>query len=265
MKKFTLIFFVFLLTGCADNSFTLDLSNVTTGETPTVTPAIKYENWTKVQSGVEFKQMLIGTGATTELVDIVKIDQTQAKLNLTLDETAPQTVSTWAKSLNASVIVNGSYFDEQYNVITRTIVDDKAEGKILSGPTGLAEYSVADGWTINAWAGENFTASTALQSYPLLLNDGNIFSGGSTDTAQRSVLAQAEDGTLYIIIAEYGVWSLQDLAQALNSEIEPNLRYALNLDGGTSTGLFVSGADVTFLDDSLPVPSVLYILPPNTL
>lgn len=265
MKRCWLVFILLTLTGCTNNSFTLDLSNVTVGQSPTVSPAIKYETWIQVQPGVEFKQMLIGAGAMTELVDIVKIDQSQAELKLALNETEPQTVSAWAKQLNASVVVNGSYFNEQYQVVTRTVVNGQAAGKILSGATGLAQTAADNQWSITPWSGENIIANTAIQSYPLLLNAGNSFTGGSTDTAQRSVLAQASDGSLYIIVAEYGVWSLQELAKVLSTKIDLDLRYALNLDGGTSTGLFVSNDTAFYSDDSLLVPSVLYILPKDPL
>jgi hypothetical protein len=262
MKRANWVLLALVVSGCTTDSVTLDLSNLTSGETPTVKPTVLYPNWIELQPGVEFKQLNVGVGASSELLDIVKVDQTQADLQVAVDESNPQTVSAWADMLGATVVVNGSYFDEQYQLVTRTVVDGEASGVLLSGATGLAQQAQADAaWSIVPWAGEAVTGEQALQSYPLLLTASAPLTTSSTATAQRSVLAESADGTLYIIIAEYGTLSLSGLAANLATELDLELVDALNLDGGTSTGLVVASSQVTYVDDSLVVPSVLYILP----
>lgn len=261
MKHYRWVVVLLLLPGCTNNTFTLDLSNWNSGETPNITPTVQYADWQHIQTGVDFKQMLVGEGVTAELFDIVRIDQTQAKLAIAMNETQPETISAWADTLDASVVVNGSYFDEQYKILTRTVVDGESKGKLLSGATGVAQQAANQTWSITQWTGDSLSSANAVQSYPLLLNAGVPFTGGSVDTAQRSVLAEAKDGTLYIIVTEYGALSLDQLATVLSADLDLDLDYALNLDGGTSTGLAISGPTINYLDDSLVVPSVLYILP----
>ena len=261
MKRYRWILFLLLLPGCTNNTFTLDLSNWNSGQTPNLTPTVQYADWQQIQPGVDFKQMLVGEGVTAELFDIVRIDQAHAKLAIAINETQPETISAWADTLGVGVVVNGSYFDEQYKILTRTVVDGESTGKLLSGATGLAQQAVNQTWSITPWSGEGINTQNAIQSYPLLLNAGVPFSGGSLDTAQRSVLAEAKNGTLYIIVTEYGALSLDQLATVLSADLNLDLDYALNLDGGTSTGLAISGPTINYLDDSLVVPSVLYILP----
>ena len=81
----------------------------------------------------------------------------------------------------------------------------------------------------------------------------------STDTAQRTVVAVAADGLVYFIVSEYGGLTLTELSAALASLTDPNITAALNFDGGTSTGLAIDGATVSYLDDSLIVPSVVAV------
>lgn len=256
---------VMVFAGCTSNAWTLDLSNLNVGLSPTVTPAIQFDEWVTIQPGVDFKQLTLGTGPTTELLDVVRIDQTKAHLQLAIDEATPRTISSWSDYIESSVVVNGSYFDEKYHVLTRTVVDGVSYGKLLSGATGVLQQTPAGTWEIVASDGTAITADTALQSYPLLINNGEPFTGGSTDTAQRTVVALARDGTLYLIVAEYGVWSLSTTAAALHDQLDLDLTYALNLDGGTSTGLGLTGESINYLDDSLVVPTILYISDQNTL
>lgn len=261
MNKYLLGIILLFTTGCSNSSFTLDVSNWQRGDNPTVAPAVHYADWTTVQPGVDLKQVLVEEGANVELFDIVRLDQAQATLTVAVDEANPKTVSGWASNLGASVVINGSYFDEHYQVLTRTVTSNETEGKLLSGATGVLQQFVDQTWSIDAWSGDSIVGRQAIQSYPMLLDHGELFSGGSTDTAQRTVIAQGVDGKLYFIIAEYGVLSLDQLAQILVNDLDIAIQSALNLDGGTSTGLSIQSSAVNYLDDSLMVPSVLYILP----
>lgn len=261
MNKYLLGITLLFVAGCSDSNFTLDLSNWQSGQNPTVTPTVQFPNWTYVQPGIDFRQVLVGEGSTSELFDVVRIDQTQASLAIAVDETNPKTISSWAADLGSSVVINGSYFDEHYQILTRTVTPSETVGKLLSGTTGVIQQSADQTWTIDAWSGEPITSQQAMQSYPMLIDNGELFNGGSPDTAQRTVVAQGTAGMLYFISAEYGVLSLDQLAQVLVNDLDLDIQTALNLDGGTSTGLALQSATVTYLDDSLIVPSVLYILP----
>ncbi len=271
LSRATLLLFVLFIIGCSQNSWTLDFSsNRSTNSIPPNTntplrPAITVPDWVAVQPGVDYKQQAVTISTAEEVFHLVRIDQTQAVAQVAVAETTPQSVSDWAAQLGANVVINGSYFDEQYQLVTRTKVDEQTYGVLLSGPTGVVYLDNAEQlWRIIPWSGADITAATALQSYPVLLSDGDIkFTTGSQASAQRTVIATDGEQRLYFIVAEYGVLSLAELAQALAKLDISNLT-ALNLDGGPSTGLFVAGNEaVSFTDDSAPVPSVLYILPPS--
>ena len=66
-------------------------------------------------------------------------------------------------------------------------------------------------------------------------------------------------GLVYFIVCEYGVLTLSELATALSQLTDPVLDSALNVDGGTSTGISIDSATVQYVDDSLVVPSVFVL------
>lgn len=250
MKKYFLLLLL-SLAGCS-STWTVDLSNVNSVNNPVVQPTIQYPDWTVVDQGIDFKQVVVAD----ELFDIVRIDSDQAQLSIAVDEVEPKTVSDWQTTLGATVVINGSYFDEQYNLVTRTVVDGVTYGPLLSGTTGSftrrgQQWVIAPGGDMTEWG---------IQSYPLLLLDGVVQQvSTSLDTAQRSVIATDSNGNIYFIICEYGVLTLSELATTLNQLTDPTLVGALNLDGGTSTGLTIQSDTLQYVDDSLVVPSVFVL------
>lgn len=260
----SIIFLFISITGCTSDSWTVDLSSPPSNlNSDPIHPTLTYPDWVEVQPGVSYKQQTVSLGSVEELIHLVRIDQTQATVQLAVDESTPQTVSSWAEQLDASILMNGSYFDENYELVTRTIVAGESYGTLLTGATGVAQKTGKSApWTITPWSGQAITADNAIQSYPVLVADGVAsFTAGSADTAQRTVIALDDDNNLYFIVCEYGVLSLAQLATVLATELDISFTTALNLDGGTSTGLSIQSSDITFTENSLVVPSVLYILP----
>lgn len=244
------------LAGCS-SSWTIDLSQADQLTAPLVKPTQLYTDWTVVKPGIDFKQVLVETDTNEELLDIVRIDPEQAEITLHVQEGEPLTVSDWQTKLKASVVINGSYFDEDYNLVTRTITATGSAGPLLSGETGF--FYQLDRWEIAAQPRQD-RAYQVMQSYPLLVANGEPAVTKSTDdSAQRTVVATNEAGMIYFIVAEYGVFTLQEFSEALANLEGPELKTALNLDGGSSTGLVISSPNLEYSDDSFVVPSVVAI------
>lgn len=235
---------LFSLVGCSSNN-------------PVIQPTVQYPTWTAVRAGIDFKQQLVEAGDNTELFSIVRIDPASVDIAVFVAEAIPQTVSSWQEELNATVVINGSYFDEDYALVTRTVVAGVAVGPLLSGQTGSFTQNHG-AWVITTEASQ--LGDIGMQSYPILVLDGAAqVNTTSTDTAQRTVVALDQSGLVYLIICEYGVFTLTELSVALAELNDPALVSALNLDGGTSTGLSIDSDTVRYLDDSLIIPSVVAI------
>lgn len=260
--KYCTLILVTLGAGCTENSYTIDVSPLANRNVPTVSTAILYPEWTTITAGAEIKQILITVNSARELFTIVRFSPSQHPMNIAVDRTHPKTITQWQETLNAAVVINGNYFDEKYAPTTRVVVKGETEGPYLSGNTGMVytENSDARQWVITKANKTDLNAAwLGIQSYPLLVNDSAVsFTTGSDDVAQRTIIAQDNQGKMYYITTEYGVLSLNQLANILATQLDLTLTQALNLDGGTSTGVAIHTTTVTYNEDSAPVPVVLY-------
>ena len=241
-----------VLTGC-----TVDLSTVNTNQAPTIHSGITYSTWTG-SGPVQFQQQLITIEGHQELFDIAKIAPT-ATIEIQVNETEAMSVHQWQEQTNALLAVNGSYFDENDELVTRTVTTGGSYGPLLSRATGLFAEQ-AGKWSVVTWTGQEPTYDRYVQSYPMLITNGAIsFTRGSEDTAQRTIVASDASGSIYFITAEYGVLNLAELAVALTKLDGITLNQALNLDGGTSTGMAISTDEVQYVENSLAVPSAILV------
>ncbi len=192
---------------------------------------------------------------------IVRFNPQKNKLNISQDTNNPKTVSDWQEKLTAKVVINGSYFDEEYNLTSRVVIDKESYGPLLSGKTGIVRSVDGLNWTINSKSEiEDNVPLYSLQSYPLLVDDGNQnFTTGSDDIAARSIIANDKQGMMYLIITEYGVLTLNQTSEILANSLSVDIKQALNLDGGTSTGLAVNSDELNYSNSSAIVPVVLFI------
>jgi exopolysaccharide biosynthesis protein len=93
----------------------------------------------------------------------------------------------------------------------------------------------------------------------LVLNGQPAYQNADFDAARRTVIGVDEDGRILLILAAWGSFTLAELSTYLASA-DFELVNALNLDGGTSTGLIL-----TQPAESIPgfvmIPSVITISP----
>ena len=255
------------LTGCTGNEFTIDLTPIQNGNVPSIHSAIQFDTWTAVATGIDIQQKLVevanGTDSTSELLTIIRFDPSATPLRVAVDIQDPKTISEWQETLNATVVMNGSYFDESHQLTTQVVTDGETYGNRLTGKTAFLETTTGQDWNIVPAQQAADLPLTSVQSYPLLLHNGEPqVTESSEDRSPRTMVAQDKARNMYFVIAEYGLLTLQELDDVLVSELNNGLNLelttALNLDGGTSTGLVVAG-DEEYLNESIIVPVVLYI------
>jgi uncharacterized protein YigE (DUF2233 family) len=99
----------------------------------------------------------------------------------------------------------------------------------------------------------------AVQAFPMLVHSGG--KPGVTDDdgqlARRTVVGQDRQGRIVFVVSSDLVFTLKNLSAFLvASDLE--LDTALNLDGGTSSGMMVAGPDgPTGVDSWIKVPLVI--------
>ncbi|GEM_PF-834280 len=210
-------------------------------------------------------------GRTVGLI-IIKLEKNKFTWGMADDPKAPKTVMAWRQELGANLVINGSYFDEEMRPTGFYKPQEKTESRIAwpernaqkqeSGYTGLAQ--IKNGLLSLHYLPADFQKTptqetAAFLTYPTLLSEGKILIDGDTKKyARRTILAQDKNGVPYIVITESGVMSLFEVAKWLAEQPE-ELTLAINLDGGSSTGLSYLDKKINVEITSIPVPNVIYL------
>ncbi len=191
--------------------------------------------------------------------------------HLASDPSAPKSVHEWRTSLDASLVINGSYFTEKNEPTGYYSIDGEAnracpmfssDGDVTGYTFGVAindgKIDVAYLPSDPAFCGE-LMGRNGLASFPTLIIDGSsaiVVDSGLM--ASRTMLAKGENGEVDIILTESGQLSLFEVAQWLDVQSE-NYSIAGNLDGGTSTGLSMKADRWSVEVPSFAVPNVIFL------
>ena len=236
-------------------------------------PAVQTERdtgWSLLQTGLERRVISIynAEDQVVESVYVWRLDQDYFRLDVAFDET-PRSLETWQKDTDAAVVVNGGYFsieDETYFPNGLTVINGEASGSSYEGFGGM--LAVKDAQAELRWLVaqpyepyENFQA--ALQSFPILVKPGGVlgFDAEMEDNkkARRTAIAQDAEGQILLIVASQGYFTLHQFSLFL-TESDLNLEIALNLDGGGSTGIFVTNRREVIPPRTL-LPFVILVFP----
>ena len=238
---------------------------------PTATPEPPDSGWQVVQPGVEQRRLRIGTGDFFERLTIVRVDPGAVRLRVHYDPLAPRTVSAWADHLEQPLLViNGGYFTPENVAVGLLVSDGQLWGSSSGDYAGM--FAVAsDGQVSVRWLRDRpydpgEPLQQALQSFPVLVKPGGVmgFPADADDgrPSRRSVVAQDTQGRVLFMVAPNGYFSLHSLADFLASS-DLDLDVALNLDGGTSSGLWLRTDPAPIVIDSLvSVPAIIAVESP---
>jgi uncharacterized protein YigE (DUF2233 family) len=234
---------------------------------PTLTPEPPDTGWQLLETGVELRQLNVETGEVAERLTIVRLDPAVVRFRIHYDPLTPLPVTAWAGVLQSPMVINGGYFTPEYKTAALLISGGRVYGTPYGDFAGMfavtADEQVSVRWLRHQPYNPNEYLREGLQSFPVLIKPG-IGMGFPADAddgrpARRTVVAQDSQGRVLFIVAPHGYLSLHELAQFL-ADSDLDLHVALNLDGGTSTGLWLKTRAGTVEIASLTsVPSVISV------
>lgn len=218
-----------------------------------------------------FMERRVATFDGHEVSFLVSKFSADSKWSMMNDPSSPRSVHEWRKNLGATFVVNGSYFTETnqptgfYSIDGANSAVPWPESEIGDSENG---YTFAVNITTDGGMNMYFVpASSMLGAYPgstflsfptLVMNDTSMIAVDSGLHARRTVLAEADDGTVYVIVSEVGEESLYQMAQWLVAQPE-HFRIAGNLDGGPSTGISTASKPWDIEVQSAAIPNVLIL------
>ncbi len=252
--------------------FSLSSCDFLPSVTVSITPATSSSNgtqlnvWNRVATGVEvrYEDWKI-PGDDDETVTIVRFDTHKIKVSVGYQHGQPLSINDWAQLEHPLAIINGSYFDQQFHATALVISNGKVFGQSYSGYGGMLSVDTRGTLSLRSLRQQPYNPNSeqleqATQSVPMLMLAGKRtqFNADASQT-RRSVVAMDKQGHLLFIVSPNQIFSLDELADQLASS-DLSIEVALNLDGGSSTGLYVNGGSSQVRIDSLAkLPLVIFV------
>ncbi|HNP73761.1 MAG TPA: phosphodiester glycosidase family protein [Kouleothrix sp.] len=217
--------------------------------------------WQLGSPGVELRHVQASAGALV----VVRLDPARVRLRVAYAPENPRGLGRWFAETRPLAVINGGFFTKEYRATALLISDGAPSGESYEGFGGMLAVAPDGGVSIRPLRDQPYDASEpldqAMQSFPML-----VFPGGTPaeiedngERSRRSVLAIDRDGRLLLIVGPGSGFTLPGLAQWL-AQSDLAIDRALNLDGGSSTGLYLRAGELSESIDSFgPLPIVLLI------
>ncbi|RMG93516.1 MAG: phosphodiester glycosidase family protein, partial [Chloroflexi bacterium] len=209
---------------------------------PPTEPAPTDTTWERLRPGLERRYLLWENGQTSQQIYLLRIDPQQFEFRVGYRPGNPQTLAAWQAETNALVVVNGGFFTETYQATGLIVVNGVASGVSYGDFAGMLAITPAGPevrWLAERPYDPAEPLQYALQSFPLLVKPGGTpgFTEQDERVARRTAIAQDKNGRILFILAPEIGLTLHEFSHFLATAPLLNLYIALNLDGGTSTGL----------------------------
>jgi len=226
---------------------------------PTATPLPPDTGWMNLHPGIEVRSLDVAAGQFTERITVARIDPAVVRLEVFYVPRIAYPVSGWARQLGALLVVNGGYFTPEQIVTGLTVVDGQPYGTPFGDYAGMVavgpDETVSVRWLRTRPYDPAEPLKSAIQSFPMLVHPGGGVGfpsdGDDGRTSRRTVVAQDQQGRLLFLIAPRGYLSLHALSVWLAGS-DLDIDVALNLDGGTSSGFWMTGGPQ--IDSLISVP-----------
>jgi uncharacterized protein YigE (DUF2233 family) len=165
------------------------------------------------------------------------------------------------------VAINGGFFTPENTAIGVVASDGRRWGSTLGEFAGMLvvtpDQQVSVRWLAASPYDPNEPLQEALQSFPVLVQPGGQVGfpadGDDGTPDRRTVVAQDRAGRIVFVVAPSGLMSLHEMAVFLASG-DLDVDIALNLDGGSSTGVWLSaGESEVKVDSAALLPAAILV------
>jgi len=245
-------------------------------------------SWKSLSPGLSFMRWPVqsANGQENNLA-VLRVDPEQWSFKVFFNR-EPKSIEEWQQATGAAVICNGGYFQENFLPAGRILANGGSVGPLRNkamkamflaepkkGLNQLPKATIIDLKDPDSEEKISFYEQ-GIQSFPVLLDPrGQVRVNPSNFQDSRTVIAQDQTGMIYFMVTEKAFFTLFDLGNYLKA-LPLNLRFALNLDGGSKTQLLVrtgnynfrlSGKSETspaarfFISETVKLPSIIGLFP----
>jgi uncharacterized protein YigE (DUF2233 family) len=194
-------------------------------------------------------------GRPAASLTIVRLEPARVRLRVAYTPEQPRALRAWFDERQPILAVNGGFFKEDFSSTALVISDGAASGSSYEGFGGMFAVGQAGEVTLRALSDQPYDPAEqlaqAMQSFPMLVFPGGQPAALEDDgrRARRTGVALDRSGRLLLIVSPTSAFTLRGFADWLGaSDLE--IDSALNLDGGSSTGLFLRSGELSEQVDS---------------
>lgn len=202
--------------------------------------------WLKIYDGIEYIEREYGKWFKKGKLYAFKLSKKRS-LRFLVGEKKATSLKELEKKYNSLVIINGSYFDENYSPVGMLKIDNKLlNPKNEVGSSGI--LAVKD----NEVAIFHKKESNLYKDYPNIMQNGpllvenngkNGIYSDDKEYSSRTAIGITKDNKTILVVADRSaspsLWEFAKLLSTPESQGGFECKIAINLDGGSSTGLRV--------------------------
>ncbi len=232
---------------------------------PTLTPEPLDTGWQPAGDGIEARRLLVQTDLSSDRLWLARVEPARVRFRVLYEPTSTRTVRGWFDASGARLVVNAGYFTPEKTATALIVSDGVRNGRSYVGFGGM--FSVSGGRAqVRSLIAQPYSADEpldqAVQSFPMLLHAGGRPASieDSGQVARRTAIGQDRAGRIVFVVSAMPVFSLKTFAAFLATS-DLDLDVALNLDGGTSSGLWYrdGAGNVLGVDSWVYVPAVIVV------
>ena len=232
---------------------------------PASKPTAPVGEWQTIRPGLEYRELDITVDQRPDRLRLARADPQQLRFRVVYNPAQPRQVSAWLESEGALLAVNGGYFDPDNRALGLLIHEGIVSGHPYQGFGGMLAINgerVRVRWNVAEPYVPGEPLTSAVQNFPMLVLPGGAPNTGIDDNGQlapRTAVGQDRQRRIVFVVSPGSVFTLTGLGQWLAAS-DLNLDTALNLDGGSSSGLLLrDGLQQRGFDSWAEVPNVVVV------
>lgn len=223
--------------------------------------------WQPAAPGAELRRLTATVAGQEAPVTVVRLDPAQVRFSVGYRPDDPPPLAQWAAGSGALATINGGFFDEAGHTVALLVRGGQPVGESYQGRGGMFAVAADGAVSLRSLADQPYDPAEplaeAIQGWPMLVRPGGeaayTYEDGQRD--RRSAIALDGEGRVLLLVAPTAAFTLAELSSWLAAS-DLGVASALNLDGGSSSGLLLLSATAPErIDAFAPLPIVLMALP----
>jgi exopolysaccharide biosynthesis protein len=253
------------LAACNNISISVGSSQATT-RVEGVTQQVQLDVWSQVKPGVETRyEQWKSPAGDQDTVIITRFDLHKVHVSVGYQPDQPLSLANWMKQTKATAIINGGYFLDDNEAAALVVSNGQTYGQSYTDGGGMLSVNSQGTVALNYLLDHPYDPSQgimqATQSRPMLIINGKQANfEENAASSRRTVVAMDKQGRLLFIVSPSNSFTIGEMGDLLMSHTELGIQNALNLDGGTSTGIYLNSSEQQIALDSInPLPIVIIV------